>query len=76
MLKPHPTVLRRLAEEYEALTAAGSGPAGPDPWTGDLAYPLCVSTGTRGIRHALTTARGRPATAGQDAPGAGAPAAV
>ncbi|MFC8426297.1 DUF5133 domain-containing protein [Streptomyces sp. NPDC057236] len=76
MLKPHPTVLRRLVEEYEALTASGGGPAGPDPRIGDLAYTLCVSTGTRDVRHALATARGWLATAGQDAPGAGAPAAV
>jgi hypothetical protein len=76
MLKPHPTVLCRLVEEYGALAAAGSGPAGPDPRIGGLAYTLCVSTGARDIRHAFTTARGRPATAGQDAPGAGTPAAV
>ncbi|MFF5159483.1 DUF5133 domain-containing protein [Streptomyces sp. NPDC000348] len=76
MLKPHPTVLRRLVEEYEALTAAGSGPAGQDPRSGDLAYTLCVSTGTRDVRHALATARDWLAAAGQDAPGAGAPAAV
>ncbi|MFI2427211.1 DUF5133 domain-containing protein [Streptomyces sp. NPDC018955] len=76
MLRPHPTVLRRLVEEYEALTAARGGPAGPDPRTADLAYTLCVTTGTRDVRHALVTARGWLATAGQDAPGAGTPAAV
>ncbi|MET9150230.1 DUF5133 domain-containing protein [Streptomyces griseoflavus] len=59
MLKPHPTVLRRLVEEYEALAATGTvthGSTAPDPRTGDLAYTLCVSTGTRDVRQALATA--------------------
>lgn len=58
MLKPHPVVLRRLVEEYEALAAAETpqGPAGPNPRLRDLAYTLCVSTGTRDVRHALETA--------------------
>ncbi|MER7488031.1 DUF5133 domain-containing protein [Streptomyces sp. NPDC126497] len=76
MLKPHPTVLRRLVEEYEGLTAAGGGPAGRDPRIDDLAYTLCVSTGTRDVRQALGTARGWLAAAGRDASGTGAPAAV
>ncbi|MFD8431209.1 DUF5133 domain-containing protein, partial [Streptomyces coelicoflavus] len=45
MLMPHPEVLRRLLEEYEA--AAVDEPAGatgePGPRTRDLAYTLCVS---------------------------------
>ncbi|BFO17671.1 hypothetical protein SHKM778_40590 [Streptomyces sp. KM77-8] len=69
MLKPHPTVLRRLVEEYETLPAA-------DPRTGDLAYTLCVSTGTRDVRQALDLARGWLAAAEQEPAGAGAPAAV
>ncbi|GHH93477.1 DUF5133 domain-containing protein [Streptomyces capillispiralis] len=60
MLKPHPTVLRRLVDEYEALAAAGTGtagkPAARDARIRDLAYTLCVSTGTRDVRHALATA--------------------
>ncbi|MFJ9663418.1 DUF5133 domain-containing protein [Streptomyces sp. NPDC101219] len=58
MLKPHPVVLRRLVEEYEALTGAETtqGPAAPNPRVRDLAYTLCVSTGTRDVRHALETA--------------------
>jgi hypothetical protein len=66
MLKPHPTVLRRLVEEYEALAAAGSagGPAVWDARIGDLAYTLCVSTGTRDVRHALSTAHRWLAAAG------------
>ncbi|MEU9350320.1 DUF5133 domain-containing protein [Streptomyces griseoloalbus] len=66
MLKPHPIVLRRLVEEYEALVAAGSagGPAVRDARIGDLAYTLCVSTGTRDVRHALGTAHRWLAAAG------------
>lgn len=60
MLKPHPAVLRSLVDEYEALAATGTvthGPAaGRDPRLGDLAYTLCVSTGTRDVRQALATA--------------------
>ncbi|MFG2515878.1 DUF5133 domain-containing protein [Streptomyces sp. NPDC048584] len=69
MLKPHPTVLRRLVEEYETLSAA-------DPRTRDLAYTLCVSTGTRDVRQALAVARGWLAAAGTEPSEAGAPAAV
>ncbi|MEU3948878.1 DUF5133 domain-containing protein [Streptomyces sp. NPDC029526] len=58
MLKPHPVVLRRLVDEYEALVGADTlpGPAGPNPRVRDLAYTLCVSTGTRDVRRALETA--------------------
>ncbi|CAL9360849.1 hypothetical protein SUDANB176_00672 [Streptomyces sp. enrichment culture] len=58
MLKPHPTVLRRLVEEYEALLPAGTvpGPDADDPRLSDLAYTLCVSTGTRDVEDALRTA--------------------
>ncbi|WP_320777398.1 DUF5133 domain-containing protein [Streptomyces sp. CRN 30] len=56
MLKPHPTVLRRLVEEYEAV-AAGERAGRPAPRAEDLAYTLCVSTGTRDVRQALAAAR-------------------
>lgn len=59
MLKPHPTVLRRLVEEYEAALAAataGTPDAARTARITDLEYTLCVSTGTRDVRHALTTA--------------------
>ncbi|MFI7497934.1 DUF5133 domain-containing protein [Streptomyces sp. NPDC049687] len=55
MLMPHPAVLRALVEEYEALTAADT------PQTRarvqDVAYTLCVSTGTRDVGVALRTAK-------------------
>ena len=60
MLMPHPTLLRRLVDEYEALmarTAPGEGPERHDPRVQDLAYTLCVSTGTREVGQALETAR-------------------
>ncbi|MFE6823133.1 DUF5133 domain-containing protein [Streptomyces sp. NPDC057690] len=59
MLMPHPAVLRRLVDEYEALTRSGSTEAHPQAQAQarDLAYTLCVSTGTRDVRHALETAR-------------------
>lgn len=58
MLRPHPSVLRRLVDEYEALSAAEAahGPAEPNPRARDLAYTLCVSTGTRDVRRALEAA--------------------
>ena len=59
MLIPHPAVLRRLVEEYEAVLAedAGTGRAGAGTREQDLAYTLCVSTGTRDVRDALQVAR-------------------
>jgi hypothetical protein len=59
MLMPHPAVLRRLVEEYEAALSeeAQAGPGRVGPRTQDLAYTLCVSTGTRDVRHALEEAR-------------------
>ncbi|WP_221353784.1 DUF5133 domain-containing protein [Streptomyces beigongshangae] len=67
MLMPHPATLRKLVEEYEAITAhrAGSGAAKPDQRAQDLEYTLCVSTGTRDVRSALEVARRRLAAAQQ-----------
>ncbi|MFI1487553.1 DUF5133 domain-containing protein [Streptomyces sp. NPDC020747] len=60
MLMPHPEALRRLVDEYEALIDP-EGEAGavakPDQRVRDLAYTLCVSTGTRDVRRALERAR-------------------
>ncbi|MGY6022921.1 DUF5133 domain-containing protein [Streptomyces spinosirectus] len=64
MLIPHPAVLRRLVEEYEAVVAedAGAGGGCASTRAQDLAYTLCVSTGTRDVRHALLAARRMLAT--------------
>ncbi|MGA5207483.1 DUF5133 domain-containing protein [Streptomyces variegatus] len=58
MLRPHPAVLRRLVDEYEALAAAEAarGTAEQNPRARDLAYTLCVSTGTRDVERALDAA--------------------
>ncbi|MEV6612631.1 DUF5133 domain-containing protein [Streptomyces sp. NPDC051051] len=55
MLMPHPAVLRTLVAEYEAATAGGS--TAVDTRAQDLAYTLCVSTGTREVTRALEVAR-------------------
>lgn len=68
MLMPHPATLRRLVDEYEALIAPegeGAAVAKPDQRAQDLAYTLCVSTGTRDVRRALERARRHLAAARQ-----------
>ncbi|MFF4300971.1 DUF5133 domain-containing protein [Streptomyces sp. NPDC001601] len=52
MLTPHPATLRRLVDDYVRARAAETGPE-----AGDLAYTLCVITGTRDIAAALAKAR-------------------
>jgi hypothetical protein len=80
MLMPHPAVLRGLVEEYEAEAARETADATgmPGPRTQDLAYTLCVSTGTRDVREALAAARRHLAAtpARIPAPAAGPPVAV
>ncbi|OQR63475.1 hypothetical protein B6E66_14210 [Streptomyces maremycinicus] len=82
MLMPLPATLCRLVKDYEALAADRSAAAAATSRARlrDLAYTLCVSTGTREVRDALRVARtyldsvaARPATAG---PVPGPPAAV
>ncbi|WAU81752.1 DUF5133 domain-containing protein [Streptomyces sp. Qhu-G9] len=65
MLMPHPATLRKLVEEYEALIAreAENGAAKTNQRSQDLAYTLCVSTGTRDVRLALEKARRQLAAA-------------
>ncbi|MFH8468626.1 DUF5133 domain-containing protein [Streptomyces sp. NPDC017991] len=65
MLMPHPATLRKLVGEYEALVAqqAGSGAVKAGQRAQDLAYTLCVSTGTRDVNLALKKARGHIAAA-------------
>ncbi|MGW3420008.1 DUF5133 domain-containing protein [Streptomyces phaeochromogenes] len=68
MLMPHPATLRRLVDEYEALVAPeveGGAVANPDQRAQDLAYTLCVLTGTRDVRRALERARRHLAAARQ-----------
>lgn len=59
MLMAHPMVLRRLVTEYEALRDlhAESGSPSSEQRMQDVAYTLCVSTGTRDIDTALIAAR-------------------
>lgn len=57
----HPAVLKDLIEQYEtlhALHAENGGPAVRQRMA-DVAYTLCVSTGTRDIEAALVAARHR-----------------
>ncbi|MFH9009552.1 DUF5133 domain-containing protein [Streptomyces afghaniensis] len=75
MLRPHPAVLRRLVDEYEALSAAvaASEPADVSARVRDLAYTLCVSTGTRDVERALDVAHRWLATAPAPARGSTPP---
>lgn len=49
MLMAHPAVLRDLVEQYEALSALHAEDGSPESRQrlNDVAYTLCVSTGTR-----------------------------
>ncbi|MFD7713045.1 DUF5133 domain-containing protein [Streptomyces sp. NPDC059785] len=64
MLMPHPETLRKLVEEYEALVAqeAADSTGRLGQRAQDLAYTLCVSTGTRDVQLALAAARRQLAT--------------
>ncbi|WEO99952.1 DUF5133 domain-containing protein [Streptomyces sp. FXJ1.172] len=58
MLLAHPAVLQNLIEQYQALRilhAEDSGPLGRQRMN-DVAYTLCVSTGTGDIDAALVAA--------------------
>ena len=61
MLLAHPVVLKNLIEQYETLRAlhAEDGAEGARRSMEDVAYTLCVSTGTRDIDAALVAARHR-----------------
>jgi hypothetical protein len=61
VLMAHPAVLRKLVEQYEALKALKAHNGGPEARRRieDIAYTLCVSTGTREVETALDTARSR-----------------
>ncbi|QJT06392.1 DUF5133 domain-containing protein [Streptomyces asoensis] len=59
MLMAHPAVLRNLIEQYETLRVlhAENGSEEAHRRMDDVAYPRCVSTGTRDIDAALIAAR-------------------
>ncbi|KAF4407701.1 MULTISPECIES: DUF5133 domain-containing protein [Streptomyces] len=70
MLMAHPAVLRNLVEQYETLEILGAEAGSPAvrQRLADVAYSLCVATGTRDVDAALVAARhGLPgARAGDD----------
>lgn len=57
----HPAVLRNLVEQYETLRAlhAENGSTEVRQRMDDVAYTLCVSTGTKDVEAALVAARRR-----------------
>ncbi len=59
MLMAHPAVLRNLIEQYETLQILHAENGSPEVRRrmDDLAYTLCVSTGTRDVDAALIVAR-------------------
>ncbi|MFC8537477.1 DUF5133 domain-containing protein [Streptomyces sp. NPDC057249] len=60
MLMAHPAVLRDLIENYEALVAVGAAEADSAEVRrrlDDVAYTLCVCTGTRDVDAAVVAAR-------------------
>ncbi|MET8613813.1 MULTISPECIES: DUF5133 domain-containing protein [Streptomyces] len=61
MLMAHPAVLKNLVEQYETLRIlhAEDGSAEVRQRMDDVAYTLCVATGTRDVDAALIAARHR-----------------
>lgn len=59
MLMAHPAVLRNLVEQYETLRILNGeeGSAEVRQRMDDVAYTLCVSTGTQDVDAALIAAR-------------------
>ncbi|GAA2992397.1 DUF5133 domain-containing protein [Streptomyces fulvorobeus] len=59
MLMAHPAVLKNLLEQYDILRLLHAENGSPEVQQRmeDLAYTLCVSTGTRDIETALIAAR-------------------
>ncbi|MFD3439483.1 MULTISPECIES: DUF5133 domain-containing protein [unclassified Streptomyces] len=59
MLMAHPAVLKNLIDRYETLRTlhAETGSARVRQRMDDIAYTLCVSTGTRDVTAALIAAR-------------------
>ncbi|GAA2458341.1 DUF5133 domain-containing protein [Streptomyces glaucus] len=61
MLMAHPAVLKNLIEQYDTLRILHAENGSPEVRRrmDDVAYTLCVSTGTRDIDAALVAARHR-----------------
>ncbi|MFF5405005.1 DUF5133 domain-containing protein [Streptomyces misionensis] len=61
MLMAHPAVLKNLVEQYETLRMLQAEDGGPEvrQRMDDLAYTLCVATGTGDVDAALIAARHR-----------------
>ncbi|MDX3231085.1 DUF5133 domain-containing protein [Streptomyces sp. ME19-01-6] len=61
MLMAHPAVLRDLIRQYETLLALNADAGGPEVRRRmeDVAYTLCIATGTRDVDSALIAARHR-----------------
>ncbi|GAA4329678.1 DUF5133 domain-containing protein [Streptomyces venetus] len=61
MLLAHPVVLTNLIEQYETLRVLHAENGTPEARRRmeDVAYTLCVSTGTRDVDAALVAARHR-----------------
>ncbi|MER5184305.1 DUF5133 domain-containing protein [Streptomyces sp. NPDC002896] len=61
MLMAHPVVLRKLITQYEALHLLHAEQGSPEAQQrmDDIAYTLCVATGTRDVDAALIAARYR-----------------
>ncbi|WP_367038626.1 DUF5133 domain-containing protein [Streptomyces sp. Je 1-332] len=74
MLMADPRILRNLVEQYEALSALHTRNRAPEnrQRLEDIAYTLCVSTGTREVETALAAARAHVAMA-EGEPGAPQP---
>jgi hypothetical protein len=65
----HPAVLGNLTRQYETLALLGAEKGGPEvrQRMDDIAYTLCVSTGTTDVDAALIAARfGLPGTEVED----------
>jgi hypothetical protein len=78
MLMAHPAVLRNLVEQYEALRALHAEDGDPQARArmDDVAYTLCVSTGTRDTDAALAVAYQQLAGTGQNGSDVAASATV
>ncbi|MFV0126861.1 DUF5133 domain-containing protein [Streptomyces sp. HMX112] len=61
MLMAHPAVLENLVEQYETLRVLHAEEGSPEVQQrmNDIAYTLCVSTGTKDVDAALIAARHR-----------------